>query len=276
MKLLLTFILLASSTYGQTDHKVSGIAGNGVVYTYQFTDIMSDDPISDIDTIHSEFDIVISETNKFINISGVKDIDSSFHFDSLMVEDLMKNEYLGEMMKEMNYQERREIDFEVDYIDAIIKGEYCPILVQWMYDELWNSMKLFVAFTQNGKSHLYSFYMDEVTYIGWEHGLMYSKEYLIDAYGETDARGEDEVDVFEANDEGTLVLNDTSMVLTTEKLNLSKVFTRCFNSPDENFYMVNGGILTIKKDKRWIFYSFDFDKERRAFDGYYFLGIKED
>ena len=135
---------------------------------------------------------------------------------------LMDDENRVEVLEMAHYKQRREIEFELDFIDEIVKGVYCPLLVKWMYDDSWNSMKLHATFTHNGRNHIYNFYFDEVTYISWDHGLMYSKEFIIDSYGETDAHGAEEIDVFKANDEGTLVVNDTTLFITTGKINLEK------------------------------------------------------
>jgi len=276
LKLLLPFILISSFVFSQDTTKISGVVGNGVIYTYQFMDVKNDVPLTDLDTIHSDFQVVISEGKKFIDISGIEDIDSIFTFDEMVAENLLQNEHIGEMLELLHYTQRNEYEFEVDYIDEIMRGKKRPIIVKLMYDDIWNSVKLYVSFTQNGKNFFYNFYFDEVSYIAWEHGLTYAKEYIIDSYGETDTSGDDEIEVFEAADEAILVVNDTALIIKSEEINLEKVITRSFSSPEKNIYMVLGAMFSIPNHGKWIFYSFDYNREKEGFDGYYYFGIKED
>lgn len=281
MKLILPFLLLATLAFGQDDlsqdeRKVSGVVARGVTYTFQYMDVNNDLPLTDLDTLQADFQVLISEGQKFVEISGIEDIDSVFEFKEMVTENLLENEHLGEMLEFLHYTQRNEYDFEVDYIDEIMRGGKHPIIVKLMYDDLWNSVKLYASFTQNGKNFFYNFYFDEVNYIAWDHGLTYSKEYTIDSYGETNTSGDEEVDVFEATDEANLVVNDTAFVVTSEKINLEKRITRSFNSTEKNIYMVLGAMFSIPYSGKWIFYSFDYNREKGAFDGYYYFGIKED
>lgn len=276
MRLLFPCILLSSLVFSQDVDKVSGIVANGVTYTYQFMDVKNDIPLTDLDTIQGEFQVIVSETQKFIKILGIEDIDSIFDFDSMVFENLLENEYIGEMLEMLHYTQRAEIDFELDYIDEIVKGEKHPIIVKWMYDDVWNSVKLYATYTQNGVNHFYNFYFDEVTYIGWEHGLTYSKEYSIDIYGETSTQNDEETPIFEAKDEATFIVNDTSLIITSDRINLEKTITRSFSSPEKDIYMVAGALFSIPKRAKYIFYSFDYNESVARFDGYYYFGIKEE
>lgn len=276
MKLFLGFLFLSFFSIAQESPKVSGIVGNGVTYTYQYMDVTNDTPLTEIDTIQSEFQVIISESQKFIQLTGIPKIDSLFAFDSLTIENLMENEALGGILKDAHYTQRNDISFEVNYIDQIIKGGYHPIIVKWMYDELWNSIKLFIAFTQNGQNHYYSFYLDEVVYLGWDHEITYSRQFDISSYGEMNSTEAEEVEIFKAFSNATFTVNDTALIIQSEKINLDKAITRSFNTNNKSMYMVNGALFSIPKHSDWIFYSFNFNKDKGNFEGYYYFEIKKE
>lgn len=276
MKLLFAFVLLSHFAFSQDRPKATGIVGNGVYYTHQFEDIKTDEPLSELDTVKSEFRVVISETQKFISLFGILDIDSTFAFDTMRIENLFENEYLTRALTRSNFTQRNDIHFEVDYIKQIVQGGYHPLIVKWVYDDAWNSVKLYASFTQNGVNHFYNFYFDEVTYLGWKHELTYSKTFNFDSYGETNTQSKEEVEVFKETNDGTIVINDTALLINCGKINLDKIVTRSFSSETKNLHMVNGAMISIPKNGKWIFYSFNFDKTKGAFEGYYYFGIREE
>lgn len=277
MRLLFPLLLLSGLSYSQSDNSPKGFVANGVVYTLQTMDSEKGVDLTDKDTLQGEFNIIVSESKKFITIEGIEELNNSFQFDTIVIDNLMENEYMAELMVLSKFTQRNEFDFEVDYFDEIIDGKKRPLVVKWLYDDMWNSPKLYISYMQGSKSWFYNFYFEDISYIGWEHGLTFESTYHFNQYGETDTRSGEEVDVFKADDSGTFVVNDTSMVITSEKINLKKNITRSFSSKTEKMFMVQGALFSIPAySGNWIFYNFDYNFEREAFDGYYYFGIKED